>query len=112
MVTVGDEAAELVGLLALTEPHPPVGEKIRCEAIVRGLVHSQGMNLEFWADTPSGEFEEFAGVETKRLSRDEEARYVAEIEANEEGRYTIYAYLYDGVTRIGREVETIRVGEE
>jgi len=110
-LTVEDVSAELVSLLALTEPEPTVGNVIRCEATLRGRVRSEGLKLEFWAQTPGGEFEELAIVETKALSPEEEARYVAEIEAREAGRYKIYAYLFDGTTRIGREVETIRVGE-
>jgi hypothetical protein len=110
-LTVEDESAELVSLLALTEPEPTAGDMIRCEATLRGRVRSEGLKLEFWAQTPGGEFEELAILETKALSPGEEARYVAEIEAGEIGRYTIYAYPFDGTTRIGRVVETIRVGE-
>lgn len=108
-ITVGAEVAELVSLFAMTEPHSVVGERIHMEARVRGLSAGRGLSLEFWADTPSGEFEELAIVETKELELGEEATYSAEITPEEEGLYTLYAYLYDGVRRIGREVETIRV---
>jgi hypothetical protein len=110
-VTVGAEAAELVSLFAMTEPYSLVGERIRCEATVRGLTQSEGLSLEFWADTPGGEFEELAIVQTKELSPGEEATYSAEITPDEDGLYTIYAYLYDGVRRIGREVEYVYVRE-
>lgn len=110
-LTVGEESVALVSLLALTEPERTVGDMIRCEATLRGRLQSEGLKLEFWAQTPGGEFEELAIVETKALSPGEEARYIAETEAREAGRYTIYAYLFDGTTRIGREVETTRVGE-
>lgn len=112
LVTVGREVAELGSLFAMTEPYPPLRKTIRCEANVRGLAESEGLRLEFWADTPSGEFEELATVETKQLSAGEEARYAAEITPEEEGLYTLYAYLYDGVRRIGREVETVYVRQE
>lgn len=110
-VTVGEEVAELVSLFAMTEPYSIVGEKVRSEATVRGLSHSEGLKLEFWADTPGGEFEELAIVETKTLDPGEEATYSAEITPEEDGLYTIYAYLYDGVRRIGREVEYVYVRE-
>ena len=110
-VTVGAEVAELVSLFAMTEPYSIVGERIRCEATVRGLDRSEGLKLEFWADTPGGEFEELAIVETKALDMGEEATYSAEITPDEDGLYTIYAYLYDGVRRIGREVEYVYVRE-
>lgn len=109
LITVGREVAELVSLFAMTEPYPPLGEMMRCEATVRGLAESEGLRVEFWALTPSGEFNELATVETKQLSAGEEARYAAEITPEEEGLYTLYAYLYDGVRRIGRKVETVHV---
>lgn len=111
LITVGKEVAELTRLFAMTEPYAIIGEKIRCEATVLGLSDSEGLTLEFWADTPSGELEELAIVETKALSPAEEATYSAEINPEEEGPYTIYAYLYDGVRRIGREVEYVYVKE-
>ena len=110
-VTVGAEVAELVSLFAMTEPYSFIGEKVRCEATIRGLAQSEGLKLEFWADTPGGDFEELAIVETKALDPGEEATYSAEISPSEDGLYTIYAYLYDGVRRIGREVEYVYVRE-
>jgi hypothetical protein len=110
-MTVGAEVAELVSLFALTEPYSLIGERVRCEATIRGLSESEGLKLEFWADTPGGAFEELAIVETKALSAGEEATYSAEITPDEDGLYTIYAYLYDGVRRIGREVEYVYVRE-
>ncbi len=110
-ITVGAETAKLVSLFAMTEPYSILGERVRCEATVRGLGQSEGLKLEFWADTPGGEFEELAIVETKSLSPGEEATYSAEVTPDEEGLYTIYAYLYDGVRRIGREVEYVYVRE-
>ena len=109
-VRVGEEVATLVSLLALNEPTPAACDLVRCEATVRGRVQSEGLRLEFWADTPGGQFEELAILETKALSPREEARYVAEVASQEEGCCTVYAYLYDGATRIDRKVETIRVG--
>ena len=109
LVTVGEEAAELVSLFAMTEPYPTLETTIQCEAVIRGLNPSEGLTLEFWADTPSGEFEELASVETKALDEGEETRYSAEITVSEKGSYTIYAYLYEGVRRIGRKMEHIYV---
>jgi hypothetical protein len=50
-------------------------------------------------------------VEAKALYPEEEARYVVETEAGQVGQCKIYAYLFDGTRRIGREVEVIRVGQ-
>ncbi len=110
-VTVGKEAAELVSLFAMSEPYPPVGERIRIEATVRGRSESEGLSLEFWADTPTGEFQELGIVETKPLDMGEEAVYAAKVTPEEEGLYTIYTYLYDGTKRLGRETERVYVRE-
>lgn len=108
-LTVGEAGAELVSFLAVTEPGDAVGGVIRCEATVRGCLETEGLSLDFWAQTPAGTFDELASVETGSLSPGEEARYSVEVETDEPGTYQIYAYLFDGTTRLGREVERIRV---
>lgn len=109
LVKVGREAAELVSLLALTDRQRPSQEGVKCEAVVRGVTQDGILRLEFWANTPSGAFEELAVVETKPLDEGEIARYSAEVDVDEKGAYTIYAYLYDGARRVGRKVEHIYV---
>jgi len=109
VVRVSQEPAELVSLFAMTEPYPVAGERLRCEATVRGLAESGGFRLEFWANAPSGRFDEVAVVKTKDIAPGEEVRYGAEVLPEEEGPYTLYAYLYDGAKRIGREKEYVYV---
>jgi len=111
-ITVPDHVAEMVSLLTLTDAEVEVGEMMRSEATSRGRAESQGLKVEFWVRTPSSTFEELAIVETKALGRGEEARYVAEVEAEEVGRHMVYAYLYDGSKRIGRRVESMAVEED
>jgi hypothetical protein len=108
-VNIGDDVAKLISLFALTQPYPHRGDHIRFEAVLRGSSRSERLRLEFWAETPSGEFIELGKVETQALSTSEEARYSAEITPEEEGMYTIYAYLYDGAKRIGHELEQVYV---
>jgi hypothetical protein len=64
------------------------------------------LDLHFWADTPSGSYEELAKIKTKSLSIGEEASYTATITPKEEGYYTVYASLYHNLQRIGREFDT------
>ena len=106
-VVMGRDVAELVSVFAMTEPYPGLREKIDIEATVRGKARTEGVHLEFWADTPSGNFEELADVETKALAPGEEVTYSAEITPEEEGRYTIYTYLYDDGRRLDRETEIV-----
>jgi hypothetical protein len=109
LVTVGREPAELARLFAVSEPYPPLRERIRIEATVRGSGDSEGLRLEIWAETPDGRFEALAEIETKALSAGEESTYAAEFIPQEEGAYTIYAYLYDDMRRIGRKTEELYV---
>lgn len=106
---VGREPAELKSVFVMTEPYPPLGETLKCEAAIMGLQQSEGLDLEFWAESPSGKFRELAKIETKELSPGEEARYSAEITPKEEGLYTVTAYLYDDYRRIGRETDYVVV---
>ena len=110
-IRVGQDAATLVSLFALTEPYPRLGERIRVEATLQGATESKDLRLEFWAETPGEELVELGTVEPKDLVADEEVRYAVEITPQHEGMYALYAYLYDGARRIGHELEHVRVRE-
>lgn len=73
------------------------------------MSNSDGLDLQFWAEMPSGKYEELADIKTKKLSRGEEASYTAKITPKEEGYYTVYASLYDNRQRIGRHSDTLWV---
>ncbi len=108
LITVGEEVAELMSVFALTAPYPPPGQEIVCEAKVRGLADSQDLTLEFWSQAPSGTFA-FDTVEIGALEAEEETTKRFAMEPEEEGSYTIHAYLYDGGRRIGHEVDHVYV---
>lgn len=105
---VHGEAAELEGIL-VSNTYGVIGRELEVEATVKGFGNSSGLDLRFWADTPSGNYEELADIKTKSLSNGEEASYTAKIKPKEEGYYTVYASLYDKDRRIGREFDTIWV---
>jgi hypothetical protein len=108
-LSVGESTATLTGLFALTKPYPVRGQRIRVEAILEGASRSSDLRLEFWAETPDEEFKELGQVLPKDLQADEEARYAVEFMPEQEGMYTLYAYFYDGVKRIGHDLEKVRV---
>ncbi|MGA2681702.1 MAG: hypothetical protein ABSF44_07890 [Candidatus Bathyarchaeia archaeon] len=108
-VKVGKEVAELESVFALTEPYTSMGKVVKIEAKVKGLKDSKGLDLEFRAQTPSGESKELAKIETKELSAGQEVRYTAEMTPKESGFFTIHAYLYHNWRRIGHKSETIWV---
>jgi hypothetical protein len=107
-VVVGDAAAELVSLFAMTRPYPPPGKAIRCEATVKGLRPSKDLVLESWVRAPSDRFE-FRTLELGSIAAGEELKPAFEVVPEEEGSYTVYAYLYDGYERIGHESDQIYV---
>lgn len=86
-----------------------IGREIKVEATIKGIGDSDGFDLYFWADTPSGKIEELAKIKTKKLSNGEEVSYTTEITPKEEGYYTVYANLYNNYRRIGRESDTLKV---
>lgn len=102
------EVAELESVL-VSNPYGIIGRELDIEATVKGLSNSDGLDLEFWADTPSSNYEELAKIKTKKLSGGEEASYVTKITPKEEGYYTVYANLYDNGRRIDRDSETLWV---
>ena len=108
-IKVGEDVPTLVSLFALTKPYPHLGERIRVQATLQGATESKDLRLEFWAETPTEEFVQLGTVEPKDLVTGEEVRYAVEITPKEEGMYALYAYLYDGVKRIGHELEQIYV---
>jgi hypothetical protein len=108
-LTVGEDVASLESLLVVAQSPSSVDGKIRCEATILGSSRSDALRLEFWVETPSFEFEQLATVDLEELSSDQEAHCVAKIAPQEEGLYTIYAYLYDGARRIDHELEHVRV---
>ncbi len=106
---VSGEVAEIESLFVLSHPHTTIGKPIEVKATIRGLGKSEGMELQFWADTPSGKYEELAKIKTKKLSAEAEESYSTQMIPKETGYYKIYASLYDGYRRIGRKTEIIWV---
>jgi hypothetical protein len=111
-ISVTDQKAEIGRLVVLSHPYTTIGKTLSAEATIKGLRKGTGLNLEFWVETPSGNFEKQATIDIKELSVGEEARYSAEFTPKETGFYTIYAYLYDGYKRIGHDSYSIYAQEE
>lgn len=103
------ERAEIMSLFALSRPHARLGEPIACEATVRGIEFSQGLILEFWVETPRGEFKSLAKEGLDALGPGEVVRHTFEVTPKEEGIYALHAYLYDGPHRIGHRREYLSI---
>jgi len=64
---VHGEVAEHEGIL-VSNPYGIIGKELEVEATVKGLGNSAGLDLRFWADTPSGNYEELAEKVSTALS--------------------------------------------
>jgi hypothetical protein len=106
-IVVTGKAAEIVSMFAMSMPYTPMGKAVKIQAIVKGLKDSRDLDLEFYAQMPLKWPEELAKIEIKRISKDEEQRYSAELIPKEEGFYVIRAYLYDKDKRIDLKNDTI-----
>ncbi len=108
-VTVGQQAAELLSVFALTQPHVLLGNPIKCEATVRGLTTSQQLVIEFWVQTPVGTFKSLDKQGLGKVAADEIVRRTVEFTPEHEGIYILHAYLYDGAKRIGHRTEYLSI---
>jgi len=104
---VSDEKAHLESLLVLSNPYTTIGKTISAEATIKGLRKNGGLKLEFWVENHSGKNEQQAAIDIKELPVGEKSRYTAEFTPKETGRYSVYAYLYDGWKRIDHKMNYI-----
>jgi hypothetical protein len=93
----------------VSSPYSNIGGELEVEAVVKGLGNSNGLGLEFWAETPSGKFEELADMKTRKMSRGDETVYKAKLKPKEDGYYTVYLNLYDEYINIGRAYDMLYV---
>jgi hypothetical protein len=110
-VRVGDQVAELADVYARTRTgsYPSDGDIIYYQATVRGFIRGEGLALELWMNTPSGEFQELAKLDLEPLVAGEAKSFTGEIALQEEGAHTLYAYLYEHGKRIGRKTDLFYV---
>ncbi len=101
------EKARINSLLVLSNPYTAVGKTIISEATVEGLRKDGGLKLEFWVEPPSGKNERQSTIDITDLPVGEKTQYKVEVIPQEEGLYTIYAYLFDGQKQIDSMTETI-----
>jgi hypothetical protein len=63
---LGDPAE--IERIFVSNPYGNIGRELEVEAVIKGLGDSEGLNLAFWTDTPSGDYEEIADMKTRRMS--------------------------------------------
>jgi hypothetical protein len=95
----------------VSSPYSNIDGELEVEAVVKGLSDSNGLGLAFWAETPSGKFEELADMKTRKMSRGDETAYKAKLKPKEDGYYTVYVNLYDDYRNIARAYDTLYVAK-
>jgi hypothetical protein len=108
-IRVAGAVAEIEGFFVLTHPYTTVGKTLEVEATIKSLGTTEGLELEFWADTPSGKYEQLALIKTTKLSAGDTVKVSTKVTPKETGYYTVYASLHDGYRRIGRKSTTVWV---
>jgi hypothetical protein len=106
--TVFGDPAEIERIF-VANPYGTLGKDLEVDAVVKGLSSSDGLGVAFWAETPSGKFEELAEMKTKKMSKGDETSYKAKIKPKEEGFYTVYVNLYDENRLIDKGYDTMWV---
>jgi hypothetical protein len=62
------EVAELERIL-VSNSYGTTGRELVVEATMKGLDSSDGLDLQFWADTPSGEHEELVEIKANGVTK-------------------------------------------
>jgi hypothetical protein len=105
------DPARIMTLFSLEGPQYNVGEKASVEATIVATRPTDPMRLDFWVETAAGEFESFKSVDVNSIENGEYKTITTSFVPDQEGLYSIYAYLFDGNHRIDRKIEQIRVLE-
>ena len=110
-IKVRRDPARIMTLFAMEGPEYRTGEEATMEATVVANFPTNDMRLDFWAETADGEFESYKTVEIESIKAGEYKTIKTIFVPDEEGLYSIYAYLFDGNRRVDRKIEQIRVFE-
>lgn len=105
---VGDEVAQLDTLLIQGNANQKVGRRVEVETTIRGLKPDSKVRLDYWVNMPNGVFTQ---LEETGIDINEESVIKSKIEftPESEGLYTVYAYLYDGIRQIDRDIDKVLI---
>ena len=110
-IKVRRDPARIMTLFATNGPQVHLGEQIPVEATVTADLPVEGLRIEFWIETASGQFEAFYSAAVEPLDAGEVRTLSTAFSPEEIGLFSIYAYLFDGDHRLDRMIEQLRVAE-
>lgn len=108
-IKVRRDPARIMTLFSVKGPQMNLGEEVPVEATVVANMPVEELRLDFWIETASGKFESFQTVDIEPMQADEVRTITTDFKPDEEGLYSVYAYLFDGSHRLDRMIEQLKV---
>ena len=105
------DPARIMTLFSLEGPEYSVNEKASVEATIVANLPTDPIRLDFWVEMADGKFEFFKTIDIPPMDKGEYKTITTQFVPEQEGLYSIYAYLFDGNRRVDRKIEQIRVLE-
>lgn len=108
-INVRRDPARIMTLFSIKGPQMNLDETVPVEATIVSNLVTEDLRLDFWIETADGRFESFETVDIDPMDEGEIKTIETEFTPDEEGLYSIYAYLFEGNHRLDRMIEQLRV---
>jgi len=108
-INVRRDPARIMTLFSIKGPQMNLGEAVPVEATLVSNLDTEDLRLDFWVETAEGRFESFETVDIDPMDAGEIKTIETEFTPEEEGLYSIYAYLFEGNRRLDRMIEQLQV---
>ncbi len=108
-IKVRRDPARIMTLFSIAGPQISLGKEVPVEATLVADLPVEGLRLDFWVETASGEFESFNTVDIDPMEAGEVRTVTTEFTPDDEGLYSVYAYLFKEDHRMDRMIEQLRV---
>ena len=102
------DPARIMTLFSMDGPQVIVGEDASVEATLVANLPTNPLRLDFWVETAGGKFEAFKSVDVAAMDNGEIRTITTQFQPDEEGLYSVYAYLFEGDRRLDRKIEQIQ----
>jgi hypothetical protein len=105
------DPARIMTLFSIKGHQLNLGEEIPVEATVTADLPVDDLHIDFWIETADGKFETFQSIDIDHMDAGEVRTITSSFTPEEEGLYSIYAYLFDEKRRVDRKIEQLRITE-
>lgn len=111
-IRISEEPAELLSLFAVSEPRVILGTTITCEAAVKSFTPTKDLIVDVWTEGPDGLIEDLDSIKTGDLEAGQTKVFSTQFKPDKTGVYTVHAELYDGVRRLGKQIDYVTIIEK